>query len=36
MKKKGLDFKHKEVINIMMEKDWDLYKMFVQNLELEI
>ena len=26
---KGLDFKHKEVINITNGKDWDMFKMYV-------
>lgn len=28
MGQKGMDFKHKEVININDGKGWDLYKMF--------
>lgn len=26
---KGLDFKHKEVININTGKEWGMYKMYV-------
>lgn len=28
---KGLDFKHKEVVNINNGKGWDMYKMYVQT-----
>lgn len=29
MQGKGLDFKHKEVVNITDGKDWDMFKTFV-------